>query len=80
MDMHDHDKYEHEQPCFVCLVDNVKPRKRKEHEISTSDEGEIMDGSEGGPKKGKLKSGRCAKIDSTDIRRVVRYPHSKLNL
>ena len=32
-------------------------------------------------KKGKkLQNGKTAKFDDTDIRRVVRYPHSKLNL
>ena len=30
-------------------------------------------------KKGKLKSGKCAKVDNTDIKKVVSYPHSKLN-
>ena len=60
-----------------------KPRKRKEHEISTSGEdGEVSDSSDGSSKKRRgtcLKSGRVAKVDSTDIKVVVRYPHSKLN-
>ena len=58
--------------------------KRKEHEISSSDEeGEVSQGSEGStPKKqrGKvLQSGRTAKVDCMDIKKVVKYPHSKLN-
>ena len=61
----------------ACFVGRVK--KRKEHEISASEEGEVSEDSEPSVKKSNLKSGKCAKVDNTDIKKVVRYPHSKLN-
>ena len=51
--------------------------KRKEHDVSSSEVDEDQD--ESPAKKGKLKSGKCAKIDSTDIKKVVSYPHTRLN-
>ena len=54
-------------------------RKRKEHEMSSSEEEGVVSDDSQTTKKGKLKSGKCAKIDSIDIKKQVSYPHSKLN-
>ena len=63
------------------ITGSAGSKKCKEHDISSSSEdSEHSDGSSRSKKaKGMLKSGRCARVDNTDIKKVVRYPHSKLN-
>ena len=69
----------------IKTVENERRKKHKrKHERDRDDstsEGEIQEDSSPKKKhkKGKMCSGKVAKVDSIDIMRQVTYPHSKLN-
>ena len=84
-----HDKHvSKESQLFSGDKENKKPRKNKKErklEISSSsssssDESSGSSNRRSSGKKKKLKSGRCADPDMSDIKCTVKYPHERLNL
>ena len=51
----------------------------KTKEKKASEEEEDLSEEDNGAKNGKLKSGKCTRPDEVDIKRVVKFPHEKLN-
>ena len=52
--------------------------KTKEEKKASKEE-ENLSEEDNGAKNGKLKSGKCARPDEVDIKRVVKFPHEKLD-